>query len=186
MRSDLQGVIDEIDTADRAAEDLVAPLSDEQFHWQPAPGRSWSVAQCLDHLATIDVYYGAAIERAVEHARERGLRGGGAISPTFFGERFIRSLEPPVKLRSRAPASVQPRSSGSREDILTAYLAAHDRFRALVRSCEGIDVNRAKFPNPFFPMFRIRVGTGLRVIPAHDRRHLWQAGQVIARMPTIG
>ena len=31
------------------ADALVAPLSDAQFSWQPAP-ESWSVAQCLDHL----------------------------------------------------------------------------------------------------------------------------------------
>jgi hypothetical protein len=129
------------------------------------------------------VLYGAAIEKAVERARQRALRGGGPIAPTFFGVRFVASLEPPVKRRFRAPRAVEPRSTGSRADILAAYHASHDRFRALVRSCEEIDVNRAKFANPFFPIIKVRVGTGLRVIPAHDRRHLWQAGQVIASMP---
>lgn len=186
MRADLQQVLDDVEAADRAAGEIAAPLGDEQFHWQPDGGRGWSVAQCLDHLATTNVFYGAAIEKAVEGARQRGLRGGGPIAPTFIGARFLASLEPPVRLRARAPASVKPRSSGTRDDILGAYHASHERFRALVRSCEAIDVNRVKFPNPFFPLFKIRVGTGLRVIPAHDRRHLWQAEQVINRMPFAG
>lgn len=182
LRSDLQQVIDEVDAADRAADGIAAPLSEAQFHWQPDGGRGWSVAQCLDHLATTNVFYGAAIEKAVEGARQRGLGGGGAISPTFVGARFLASLEPPVRLRARAPASVKPQSTGTRDDILAAYHASHKRFRALVRNCEAIDLNRATFPNPFFPVFKMRVGTGLRAIPAHDRRHLWQAEQVIARM----
>jgi hypothetical protein len=182
LRSDLQQVIDEVDAAGRSADEIVAPLGDTEFHWQPDEGRAWSVAQCIDHLATINVFYGAAIERAVEDARQRGVLGGGPIAPTFFGTRFLSSLEPPVKLRARAPASVTPRSAGTRHDIMAAYHASHDRFRELVRGCADIDVNRARFQNPFFPIFKVRVGTGLRVIPAHDRRHLWQARQVVAKM----
>jgi hypothetical protein len=134
------------------------------------------------NVATTNVLYGGAIERAVDEARRRGLVGGGPIAPTFFGGRFIRSMEPPVKMRTRAPKSVKPRAGGNRHEIMAAYRASHDRFRALVRSCESVDVNRATFPNPFFPLLKVRVGTGLRVIPAHDRRHLWQAEQVVQRM----
>jgi hypothetical protein len=182
MRQDLQRVLDEVDALDRAADALVTPLSDEQFHWRPDEGRAWGVAECLDHLATTNVLYGTALEKAVEEARQRGLVGGGPIAPTFFGERFIRSMEPPVKLRTRAPASVKPRAGGSRQEIVAAYFASHDRFRDLVRRCEQVDVNRAKFPNPFFRLLTVRVGTGLRIITAHDRRHLWQAGEAVKKL----
>jgi hypothetical protein len=30
-------------------------------------------------------------------------------------------------------------------------------------------------------MVRMRLATALQIIPAHDRRHLWQARQVLAR-----
>jgi hypothetical protein len=184
MRADLQRILDEVDALDREAEALVAPLSDEQFHWRPDEGRAWGVAECLDHLATTNVFYGAAVEKAVDEARRRGLVGGGPIAPTFFGERFIRSMEPPVKLRSRAPASVTPKSGGSRDAILAAYYGSHERLRDLVRRCEEIDVNRAKFPNPFLALLKVRVGTGLRVITAHDRRHLWQARETLKKATT--
>jgi hypothetical protein len=181
MRQDLQRVLDEIEALDREADVIVGPLSDEQFFFRPDEGRAWGVAECLDHLATTNVLYGGAIEKAVDEARQRGLAGGGPIAPTFFGERFIRSMEPPVKMRSRAPQSVRPRASGNRQEILAAYLASHDRLRDLVRRCEGVDVNRATFPNPFFALLKVRVGTGLRVITAHDRRHLWQARESLKK-----
>jgi hypothetical protein len=181
MRTDLQRILDEVDALDREAEALVAALGDEEFHWRPDGGRAWGVAECLDHLATTNVFYGAAVEKAVDDARRRGLVGGGPIAPTFFGERFIRSLEPPVKLRVRAPKSVTPKAGGSRDGILAAYYASHERFRDLVRRCEAIDVNRATFPNPLFPLFKVRVGTGLCVITAHDRRHLWQAKEAVKK-----
>jgi hypothetical protein len=39
-------------------------------------------------------------------------------------------------------------------------------------------VNGATFTNPFIKFVRVSVATGLNVIAAHDRRHLWQAEQV--------
>jgi hypothetical protein len=42
----------------------------------------------------------------------------------------------------------------------------------------GIEFNRVRFKNPFVPLLRFTVGTGLMVINAHDRRHLWQAERV--------
>jgi hypothetical protein len=182
VRADLQRILDEIDALDREVAALVAPLSDEQFHWRPGEGRAWGVAECLDHLATTNVFYGAAVEKAVDDARQRGLVGGDPIASTFFGERFIRSLEPPVKLRARAPKSVRPKAGGTRDAILAAYYASHERVRDLVRRCEAIDVNRATFPNPFFPLLKVRVGTGLRVITAHDRRHAWQAAEAVKKL----
>jgi hypothetical protein len=35
--------------------------------------------------------------------------------------------------------------------------------------------------NPFIRVAPLRIATALLVVPAHDRRHLWQARQVTAR-----
>ncbi len=36
----------------------------------------------------------------------------------------------------------------------------------------------ATYQTPFFELLRVKVATGLPVLPAHDRRHLWQAERV--------
>jgi hypothetical protein len=175
---DLQQTLDEIDAADRAGDVIAATCTDEQFHWRPRQGKGWSVGQCLDHLATINVVYGDAIRRGIEDARARGWTRRAPAVPGFFGALFVRSLEPPVTRRLRAPTNVRPGPSRSRDEILGAYHAAHEDIRALVTDAAEIDANRACFVNPFLGVVRVRVSTGLRVIAAHDRRHLWQAEQV--------
>ena len=181
MREDLQRIIDELDGIDRSADALAGRLSDEQFHWQPDGGRAWSVAQCLEHLAVINAFYITPVRKGVDDARARGLKGGGPIRSTIFGRTFIRTLEPPVTWRMRASSGMVPRSAGNREEILLAFHAAHDRVRDTVRAAADIDVNRATYMNPFLTFVRMRVGTGLRIITAHDRRHLWQAEQVLLK-----
>jgi hypothetical protein len=40
------------------------------------------------------------------------------------------------------------------------------------------DVNRIRFRNPFIPVLRFTVGTGLEILSNHQRRHLLQAERV--------
>jgi hypothetical protein len=179
LTPDLERLLDQINTLDLAGAALAAQVSDEQFHWHPRGGTAWSIAQCLDHLAVINIAYTLAIRRGVERARERGWARRAPARPGVFGGIFVRSLEPPVRRRLPAPASVQPRVSRDRKQILRDYHAAHDVVRGLIVDCADLDINRATFQNPFVPLLRVKVSTGLHVIPAHDRRHLWQAEQVI-------
>jgi hypothetical protein len=176
---DIQDVLDQVDRADAAADLLVGPLSDEQLHWQPDGGRGWSVAQCLEHLAAINELYGRAIGEAVAAARARGWSRKGPLAPGPLGQRFIASQEPPVTRRVRSPGSVRPGSGAARADILARYHAAHEMLRGLVRDAASIDANRATYPNPFLKLLRFKVATGVQLLPTHDRRHLWQAEQVI-------
>ena len=178
---DLDAILKQIEIADRAADTLASRLTDEQLFWQPDGGRSWSVAQCLEHIATINVLYGDAVRGAVDRARRAGWTRKGPLAPGFFGRKFIASQEPPVKRRVSAPVRVRPGTRLTRTEILRRYHEAHERVKETIRAAAAIDANRATFPNPFLTLVRVRVATGLHVIPAHDRRHLWQAQQVTER-----
>ncbi len=179
LPADLQRILDDIDAADRAGETIASQVTDEQFNWRPREGQGWSIAQCLDHLATINAFYSKPVQQAVDVARARGWTRQGPAAPGFFGRRFVASQEPPVKRRLRAPGRVQPApASRSREEILGAYHDAHTSVRRLIASAAEVDINRATFPNPFLRIIRMRVSTALLTLAAHDRRHLWQAEQV--------
>jgi DinB superfamily len=181
LPEDVHGVIDQLDEADRRADALVANLTDAQFHWQPDGGRRWSVAQCLEHLAVGAEVYLAGMRGAVERAnREQSVRRG-PFAPGFFGRQFANSLEPPARFRGRAPKAIIPSSTLSRAEILSRFHGSHADLKTMAREAAAIDANRATFQNPFLKMVRMKVSTAFYVINAHDRRHLWQAQQVIAR-----
>lgn len=178
LPADLQKAWDDTEAADRAANAISARLSDEEFFWRPDQGRRWSVALCLDHLAVSNTVYGASLRAAVTDARARGWARTSPARPGFFGRKFVESLEPPVKRRTRNPGKIAPQPARTREEILVAFEEAHDDVRRTIVEAATIDINRATFRNPFIPLVRVKVSTGLQVISAHDRRHLWQAEQV--------
>jgi len=175
---DLQSLRDQIDAADRAGAALAASVTEEQFHWRPFDGRGWSIAQCLEHLALMNKHYAAAVRTGVEDGRRRNLRRMGPSRSTFFGRRFIQSMEPPVTMKLKAPAIGRSPENKPRGEIVRAYHEAHEVIRQLMDDAADVDLTHATFQNPFIRIIRMRVVTGLGVLAAHDRRHLWQAERV--------
>lgn len=175
---DLQSFRDQIDAADRAGAALAARVTEEQFHWQPHDSRGWSIAQCLEHLALMNKHYATAVRTGVDDGRRRHLRRTGPGRSTFFGRWFVQSMEPPVKMKLKAPRVGRAPQNKPRDEIVRSYHESHDLIRQLIADAADLDLTRATFQNPFIRFIRMRVATGFGVLAAHDRRHLWQAEQV--------
>ena len=163
----------ELNASDDRARALAAPLSSLQLNWKPSPS-SWSIGQCLEHLAIATEVYLPRIATALDRApagRVDEIRSG---APSRW---FIRSFIAPSTIKAKAPGKIAP---GSNVDaaILVRYLAAHRAARELVARAAGYDVNRIRFANPFVPLLRFTVGTGLEIISKHAMRHLQQAERV--------
>ena len=182
LPGDLQTVVDAIVAIEQRADEIAAGLSEEEFQWQPDGGRRWSVAQCIDHLAVGAEVYLATIRPVVDQARHKGVPRRGPATPGFFGRKFINSLEPPVKMRGKAPNKILPRPKRSRDEIMRSFHDAHAAFRQLIADCAEIDTNAVTFKNPFLTFVNMKISTAINVIPAHGRRHLWQATNVVSAM----
>ena len=176
---DIIALEDAFDAAERDARALVSGLTPELGMWRAEAG-SWSVAECLDHLATGNRVYLAAMQPAAERALARGRHRHGPALPGLVGSWFVRTFEPPVKARYRLPAprKIRPRRGPSLDDAAGQFLASQDELRAFLRRYADIDLAGVRFPNPFIRAVRFSLATGLHVLAAHERRHLWQAWRV--------
>jgi hypothetical protein len=181
LPADLQAVLNDLDRTDEDARQLVSGLSDAQLNWQPGPG-AWSVAQCLAHLGQMNSVLTAALRTAVRQADKNSVMPRQPIQPGWFGRWFIKQMEAPPRRKMKTPRQGIPEAHKSGEEILRAFIAAHDELRSLIHEARDLDLNRIRFHNPFIGLLRYTVGTALLVIGAHDRRHLWQARQVCAAM----
>jgi hypothetical protein len=173
----LTALLEEIRACERAADRLVADLDDDVVNRQPPQG-GWSIAQCLEHLTLINPIYLRGWHELTEEARRHGADPFRGLRPTLAARWFLRMMEPPSRMKMRAPRAISPSARVPREGLLERYVASHAPYLALVQSAAGVDVNRIVAPNALVPAVRMRLSTVLLVIPAHDRRHLWQASQV--------
>ena len=162
LSADRNSILEQLKQAEDAAERLLSGKSREQANWQANQG-TWSTWQCFDHLARINQVYCQALEAAVENPRATAESTPQRVVPGLFARWFIKGMEPPVRMRFKA---------------LQAFLASHAPVQHVLEFWDRVNFNRVGFKNPFVPLVRFTVGTGLMVINAHDRRHLWQAERV--------
>ncbi len=176
---DIKDLKDQLDAADRDAQALVADLNEERGGWRAEAG-SWSVAECLDHLAAANRVYLHAMKEPAIRAREQGRVRRGPAKPGFVGRWFARTMEPPVRARFRmkAPRLIKPRVAPPLADAFATFRTSQDEVRAFLLEYADLDLAGVRFPNPFVRGTRFSLATGLHVITAHERRHLWQAWRV--------
>jgi hypothetical protein len=174
--ADIQALEDAFDATERDARTLIAGLTEDLGAWRPDSG-SWSVAECLDHLATANRVYLHAMRPAAERALAQGRIRRRPARPGLIGGWFVGTLEPPARplFKSKAPRSIRPRRSPALADAAAQFLASQDEVRTFLRTYADIELAGVRFPNPFIPGVRFSLATGLHVIAAHERRHLWQA-----------
>jgi hypothetical protein len=180
LPDDLAAILAGLEESDCEAQALLAVLDEERFSARPDE-RSWSVAHCLDHLNVGNRIYLEAMRSAVENAGRRDIVRLGPIQPRVLERWFIREMEPPPRRRLPAPRKIRP-SRKSRAEVGEEWTLIQAQLRELLHEAAPLDLNRTRFTNPFFPLIRFGVGTGFLVIEAHERRHLWQARQILGKL----
>lgn len=168
-------LISELNAADERATAVAKGLSPHQHNWKRRPGE-WSVGQCLQHICVAHEVYCRPISNSLVGRPFAVVQG---IRPGWFGQWFMRNyIEPSSETRrARAPKKIRP---GAQVEpfILDQFLISNHKAREVVHRARNYDVNRIRFTNPFIPVIRFTVGTGLEILSKHQRRHLLQAEQI--------
>lgn len=166
---------------------LLQDRSREQVTWRPA-SEAWSVAECSEHVALVNSKYIASIQAAITKSRTPKISTDRPLTTSgWFSAFFVKSIGPQVKTKMKAPRITRP-SSVNPEDALKNLLGTHQQIRDLLASSSQPDLNRVRFKNPFVPLLRFTIASGILIMAAHGRRHLLQAERVCgeAGFPRVG
>ena len=152
-------------------------IRDDQFYWRGAAGQ-WSICECLTHLNVVDGADVEPLERAVIDARANGWTSNGPFRYGAVAAWFIRTMEPPVRLKMKAPKVYVPDPGQPRAAVIEQFDRIHDRLIAILSMADGLDLVRIKVGTPVSKWIRFSFTQRVRFLAAHDRRHLWQAWQI--------
>jgi hypothetical protein len=161
-------------------DNLVGPLTEAQFSWQPAPG-VWSVAECLEHLNASARYYLPALDEGIADAIRQGAYAEGPFAYNWIGRLFARVIEPPPRLRLKSMAHTQPGPRRPKRETLAGFRAYQVQYIDRLRQANGIDLAHARVRSPISAWIRIPLGSAFAAVAAHERRHLWQLRRTIGR-----
>lgn len=137
---------------------------------------SWSVAQCFDHLAQTTNAFLPAITKAIGFAprlnKNRELKVGALTQV------IIQNLEPPYKLRFKVLKALVPQ----RDNFQAAYEAFENsqaELEKIIETARGLAIDKMKIESPVYARLSYNVYGALRMLTAHQRRHLWQIEQIL-------
>lgn len=176
----------EFEAAKGELRDLLVDLSDESFN-RRTEERRWSMAVCVDHLIVIGEKLIPRLQLAVTVGREKGWRAEGPFRYSRFSAWFVRQMGDeslPPRGRFKTPRLYLPPAGRaiSVAEALRDFTELQDRFVAVVRSADGLDLARIKVASPVTRLLRLSLGQWFRALSGHQRRHLWQAAQVKAQL----
>jgi DinB superfamily len=147
-------------------------LSKEKLWQRPSKG-GWSVGECVDHLTTTTRQMVPRLESILPNAP----KGSEPYKMDLKGRLLVWFMEPPYRMKFKAVPSFQPHASD--KDVLAEFLASQDVALDAIGRCNGFDLNHMKFVSPVDERLTYNAYAALKLLPAHQRRHLWQAQQVL-------
>jgi hypothetical protein len=177
----LDALFTQLDAAASRARNLVDHLPPALLGRRPAP-ESWSVAECLAHLTLTTDAFAPLIRQALDEGRSRRLLRSGASFRMGISARLLALwLEPPYRLKSRAPAAFVPGLKNP-ESALPDFLDRQQQLLALLSGADGLALDRLRLQSPFVRRMHYNVYGAFCVIAIHQRRHRWQAEQVAKKL----
>ena len=153
---------------------LLDGLSASQLAWRPVPTH-WCLAEICSHLATITTVYLPALDDAIRRGHADAAYSDRAFAGNVVSRMLVWSMEPPVRIRLRTPAQLQPLSDAAPEAMRQQYRAAQRGFELRLERAAGLDLAHINVQLPTVKRVRLSLGTVLALLMAHERRHLWQA-----------
>jgi hypothetical protein len=157
------------------ANKLVCIRSERELSHRPQLN-SWSVAECIDHVAltsrTFCPEMSAAIATAPKLSPYRELR------TSRLAQLLIRALEPPYRLRHKVLACLVPQT----HDFLPAwsgFLDSQSQLADLIHCSTGLAIDQVRIKSPACTQATYSVYGALRILAAHQRRHIWQIERIL-------
>ena len=142
LTPEIDALRQEFERIAQQADQLVAPLSDAQFSWQPSPER-WSIAHCLDHLNATARVYLPALDEAIANASKRAMFGRGPYTYNILG-RLMVALQGSNGMGLDREGRIVYCSHGGRsivrveKDVLHALLLVDVQFVRFDRLAESV------------------------------------------------
>lgn len=155
-------------------------LNDKQLNWKPDE-TAWSVAQCFDHLVTANRLMVDQAKPALANP-PTSIWQRLPLWPAMFGRLLVSTQGPKVGRKYVAHSKATP-ASRIRPDIIPRFVDQHRELEAWTGTLDERTAKQAIMISPFAGAITYTVLDGLRLLVAHDHRHVAQARRVLDALP---
>lgn len=142
---------------------------------------TWSIVEILDHLNFVDGLY---IDPISDKFRQKDYKPTGRVK---FKHRFwvrltCKFFEPPYKIKFKVPGDNEPESGLSIDEVKQEFVQKRKKLIELAEQGRGLALDKITVTSPLSDMIKLSISESFSFLACHQRRHLWQAEQVLERI----
>lgn len=151
-------------------------LSHEQLNWKPAE-KSWSVAQCLDHVIRANSEFYPEFEKLASGKRKNSFWENWSPFSGMGGRFLINAVSEDSK-KAKAPSKTIVPPSEIEADIVAKFAEHISEINKKIEACSGADREKTIVTSPFLAVFTYKLDDAFTVLVEHSKRHIRQAKRV--------
>jgi hypothetical protein len=177
MDERIQSIISDMNAVAEDAKATFGSLSGDQLNWKPGE-KSWSVAQCLDHIIRSNTEFYPEFEKLASGTRKNSFWEN--ISPlTGWGGRFLIKAVSEDSKKAKAPSKAIVPPSDIEAGIVDKFCDHISEVNKKIESVADADRKKTVVTSPFLAVFTYSLDDAYTVLVEHSKRHIRQAKRVI-------
>jgi len=178
MKTDISAVCSDLEKVAENARQDFGSLSTQQLNWKPDE-KSWSVAQCFDHLITTHSLYFPVLQRLSRGDKQSSFLERFSPASGFFGRLLIKNLDPTNLKKMKSTPAVEPSTSEIGGDIVDRFCAhQHELIKHIQTLPPDIDPAKTIITSPLLGFVTYNLEDCFTVLVVHCQRHFGQAKRV--------
>jgi hypothetical protein len=178
MNQELPALIADANAIAADAERTFGQLTREQLNWKPGADQ-WSVAQCFEHLITINRAYTPQLRLIEQGAYAPTWRDHVPVLARLFGSMILRAVQPESQRKFKAAPHVAPSTGPIDGDIIARFTTHQQEVIEHMTMTGSRDLRTVVVTSPVAPIAFYSALDAFRILVAHERRHMAQAERVI-------
>jgi hypothetical protein len=167
---------------EQVAKDAIATFGDlgrDQLNWKSSP-KVWSIAQCFDHLITIDSLYFPIFQTMSSDAVANSFWETYSPLSGFFGRYLLKVLSPEYSKKIKTSKKAYPSASDLGGDIIQRFSEHQQQLAEYIsRVSPKIDLKKMIITSPLLIFVTYSLDDALTILTVHERRHFDQAKRVM-------
>jgi len=178
MDERINSIIEEMSNAAADARETFGGLSTEQLNWKPGE-KSWSVAQCLEHLILTNEQFYPEFDKLAAGSRKNTFWQNYSPLTGFFGRFLIKAVTEDSK-KAKAPSKSIVPPSDLPANIVEKFEKNIAEVNEKIQECAGADRQKTVVTSPFLAVMTYKMDDACTVLVEHTKRHIRQAKRVMA------
>lgn len=178
MDQRINSVISELKKSGEDASETFGALTGEQLNWKPGE-KSWSIAQCLDHLILTNEQFYPEFDKLAAGTRQNSFWENYSPFTGFFGRFLIKAVTEDSK-KAKAPSKSIVPPSDLPADIVESFAAHIAKVNEKITACAEADREKTVVTSPFISIMTYKLDDAYSVLVEHTKRHIRQAKRVMA------